>query len=232
MRTEEATVEVVGADQAALAIPDQVYDEVIEGIRAAWAKHGFALVQDVGRIVVEKFYGGDVGVMRDRGQKDASLRKLAEHPELPMSAATLYRTVATYEVVNRLGGVATWKHLEPSHVRAVLPLPEKDQRRLLERADERAWTVRQLEEEARKARAKAKKGNVGRPALPRFVKSIHALERFVEDEEAFADLSDEVELDGEEAKRLYQVVTGLKLKCAELQERLQGKVPGFGRMEN
>ena len=94
---------VIDADTAP-TVADDTVAEVVAGIRAAQAKHGFALVRDVGELIVAKFYGGDIGVLRDRGPKDASLRRLAENPDLAMSAATLYTAVATFELTERVGG--------------------------------------------------------------------------------------------------------------------------------
>ena len=220
------TAVVTDADTAPTVAADTIA-EVVAGIRAAQAKHGFALVRDVGALIVAKFYGGDVGVLRERGPKDASLRKLAEHLDLAMSAASLYTAVATYELMERVGGVSTWKHLAPSHVRAVLPLPDKAQRRLLARAEDRAWTVRQLEAEARKVKVKAPKRRGGRRPLPTFVKTIRALRRF-DDDALFADFEQLDALGEDDAQVLMQTVTGLKLRCEALQKRLQARVAGFG----
>jgi hypothetical protein len=103
------SAELVPADQATPALPDTLIDEVVRGIAAAQEKHGLALAVEVGSLIVDTFYGGDIAVLRDRGPKEASLRRLAEHPDLPMSPAALYRTVAIYELAERLGGVSTWK---------------------------------------------------------------------------------------------------------------------------
>ena len=233
MSEEQPTTELVQTDgTTSPTVPDETISEVVASIRAAQAKHGFALIQDIGRLIVEKFYGGDIGVLRDRGPKDASLRQLADHPDLPMSASGLYRAVATYDLIERQGGVAVWKHLGPSHVRAVLPVSDKDQRRLLGFAEKHSWTVKKLEEKVRKIREDAKAAETdvkkrGRPPLPRFVKSLNALERYATDgDDLFGDLDAVDDLDGDEAQRLYQTVTGLKLKCEELEEKLRGRVPG------
>ena len=220
---------VIEADTAPTVADDTIAD-VVAGIRAAQAKHGFALVREVGELIVAKFYGGDIGVLRDRGPKDASLRKLAEHPDLPMSAASLYTAVATYDVLDRHPGVSSSKHLTPTHVRTVLPLPDKAQQRLLTRAEAKAWTVQQLEAEARKVKVRAPKRRGGRRPLPTFVKTIRALRRF-DDDALFADFEQLDALGEDETQALYQTVTGLKLRCEALLERLQARVPGFGNPE-
>src|SRR5688500_15482884 len=86
-------------------ITDNTITEVVEAIRAAQAKHGFALAEEIGRLVVERFYGGDIDVFRERGAKDASLRKLADRKDLPMKFGAIYNAVATYEFLQRNPGV-------------------------------------------------------------------------------------------------------------------------------
>src|SRR5580704_6459476 len=105
----------------------------------------FALT--VGQIVIEHFYLGDLARWRDRDpQKDTSLRKLARHPMLPMSAAALYRSVAIYELCERLQ-IRTWRHISTGHMRLVLPLSAIEQERLLRAAEAGGWPVRRLDEE-------------------------------------------------------------------------------------
>lgn len=221
------------ADKEHPTVNDDVVTEVIAGIRAAQAKHGFALSRDIGQLVVEKFYDGDITAFRKRGPKDASLRKLAEHPDLPMSSTGLYNALATYELLERLPDVYASKQLTPTHVRAVLPLPPPEQEKLLKRAEKKGMTVRELEEEARKVKARTKKSAGGRPRLPRFVKTINALRKYVDsDDDLFGDLDAVEKLDAEEAEALWKTVTGLKLKCEELQKLLQASVPGFTRTAN
>jgi hypothetical protein len=118
-------------------------------------------------------------------------------------------------------------------VRAVLALPAPEQEKLLKRAEDKGWTVQKLEAEAARVRDKSKRSSGGRPPLPRFVKSIRALRKYAEaGDELFGDLEAVEELEAEEAEALWKTVTGLKLKCEELQKKLEGKVPGFTRTAN
>lgn len=74
----------------------------------------------LGNLIVDRFYGGDLGAWRRRGARDASFRRLAEHTELTVSASGIYRSVAVYELNERLIGVSRVKQLAVGHVRAVL----------------------------------------------------------------------------------------------------------------
>src|SRR6185437_7260192 len=102
----------------------------------------FAL--SVGRLIVAELYVGDLEHLRSRNpRKDSSLRKLAKHPDLPMSPAGLCRSVAMFELHERLGG-ASWKHVSTSHMRLVLPLAPADQEHLIRMAEKNRWTTRRL----------------------------------------------------------------------------------------
>jgi hypothetical protein len=155
---------------------EDAVDAIVGELRTLARAATLELAVRVGRVVVERFYGGRVEVWRQRGRRCPSFRKLAEHPDLPMSATALYRSVCIFEVFERLGGIATWKHVGASHVRAVLPLPPTDQERLLLDAEASGWSVRRLDEEAARLRA-VRSERRGRPRQPRVVKALRELER-------------------------------------------------------
>ena len=115
-------------------------------LNALCKKATFDFTIAVGRIIVNDFYGGDTLALRSRGPKAFSFRKLASHPDLPMSPASLYRSVAIYSLCERLG-VLQWKHVSTSHLRLVLPLPPEEQARLLECTEAQAWSVQRLRQE-------------------------------------------------------------------------------------
>ena len=128
-----------------------VSTERIEHVIAHLNKIGKVATLDfaraVGRLIIEHFYAGDTTCWRNRdARKDASFRKLSRHPNLPMSAGALYRSVCIYEICERLG-IRDWKHISTSHVRLVLPLPFPEQDRLLRIAEAHAWPVGRLDDE-------------------------------------------------------------------------------------
>ena len=115
------------------------------------------------------------------------------------------------------------------HHRALLPLKdEKTRERLAKKAAEKPLTGKALKSEVDKALAKQRQGEKrGRPKLPAFEKTLNQFGRALDADGAFDDLDAIDDLEPERAKELYQTVTGLKLKCEELQKALQTKVPGF-----
>jgi hypothetical protein len=104
----------------------------------------------VGSVIIHYFYDGDTEGWRSRGPKTTSFRRLAEHPELPMSPGALYRCVALFELCDRLDAPARWRNLGASHLRTVLGLPVGLQERVLSEANSKRWTVQTLDLEVRK----------------------------------------------------------------------------------
>jgi len=203
-------------------IVDATADEITRLHRA----HGLEFACAVGQLVVDRFYGGDVDAMRQRRRGCPSLRRLAEHPALPMSASSLHRAIAIFDVVERVESSVHWSHLGPSHVRAVLPLPHERQVALLEAAEAGAWTVERLALAVREARADLEnrteaRHRGGRPPLPRFVKTIRALSRLADADEAlYGDLDRAAHLGREEREQLQTVLAKMKARCAELERAL------------
>ncbi len=131
---------------AALTNSSATIDRVVRELNAIGRDATFAFAMSVGALIINGLYGGDLQTWRSRGRKHSSFRKLAQHPNLAMSADSIYRCVAIYEVCERLGP-HRWEHLCTSHFRLVLPLPAQMQERLLMAAESGRWPVSQLRQE-------------------------------------------------------------------------------------
>jgi hypothetical protein len=229
--TAATMMDTPGADESA-AVSDELLSELVRGIRAAQARHGFALSAEIGRLVVEGLFGGDVEALARRGPKDLSLRRLAEHPDLPMSATSLHYALGVHRFLARRPDVHSSEHLTPTHVRAVLGLSTSDQDRLLENAERRRLSVSKLVAEVRELRGQGRRRG-GRPMLPVFVKSIHAMERFVRGgDDLFAGLDTVNTLDESEALRLFSTVSELRTRCEALQAALRDRALGAGAQDS
>jgi hypothetical protein len=126
---------------------DDVIDAVVRRLNKLCRQATFEFTLTVGNMVIENLYGGDLRLWRSRDPtKAVSLRKLARHPELPMSPSALYRCVAIYELCERLD-IRHWRHVSTSHLRLVLPLANEDQVRLLRASEANMWPVRRLDRE-------------------------------------------------------------------------------------
>lgn len=184
---------------------------------------------EIGRLLIERLYDGDLSAWRGRGPKAHSLRTLSRRAELSVSSSALYRSIALYELSERLGGLERWSAagLGVSHVRLVLGLELDVQRRLLDLAVEHTWTVAELEREASAARQhdpkRERRG--GRPRLPRFVKSVHRLRKASEaSDEMFGDLDAAAAMEPEQITELRDVLATIRARCDELDRQLQNSI--------
>jgi len=186
---------------------------------------------EIGRLVVERLYDGDLSAWRSRGPKAHSLRALARRSDLPVSSSALYRAIALYELSTRLGGVERWSEagLGISHLRLVLGLPEDEQRRLLDEAARHAWTVAELEREAvcTRRRNPTRTSRGGRPRLPRFVKSVNRLRKAAEaPDELFGDLDAAARMSAEDLAEIRDALATIRVRCAELDRALERAAAG------
>lgn len=219
----EVESQLVQAPEPTLMVPDAVIAEVADSIRQMHRAHGLSLVVSVGRLIVEKLYGGDTAEIHRRGRKDAALSRLANQPNLPFSLSQLSRAVGVYESVAQLGPVDSWRHLTMTHVRTVLPLPAPERQALLQKAEAKAWPVTKLEAEAKKARDKAKvaKGAGGRPPDSPTTRAVKVLTRTMEQQaDALAAFANADDLESEDAAAITAAATELKLQCMEILERI------------
>ena len=164
----------------------EVVASVVQNIRRVIRLNKLEAFLDIGQEVVEQFYGGLEGY-RSLGTRRTSLRKLASHPDLPMSKSQLYNAVSIYELSGRAEILFQSEHsLSVSHCVEVLPAPPDRQPDLLVQADRERWSVRRLRQEVDRYRDRAGVG--GRPSLLPVVKVASALRKYLDDsgEDPFA----------------------------------------------
>jgi hypothetical protein len=184
----------------------------------------FDFAMAVGKLIVDTIYSGDLDSWRDRGHKCASFRKLARHPDLPMSPSALYRSVAIYELTRRLGA-APWKNISTSHLRLVLPLPRDRQLELIQHAEANRWSVQRLREEIfthalHSTNAKARGGRKAQSPLRR---TILTLQKYVDSSNCLIGAEHDVELSPESACRVTELAARLQESCALLRKNLASR---------
>lgn len=161
-------------------IHEETTDLFVRKLRGVCSRATLEFAIQVGKLVIDTFYGGNVAHYRARSGNHPSLRSLAGRSDLPVSLSHLYRCVAIYAASYDLPDFSTWKHLGASHVRTVLDLPHEEQRRLLSFAESEAWTVQRLEHEARPLR-KGSPSKPGRPPLSEKLRRLSNIKRWLED---------------------------------------------------
>jgi hypothetical protein len=135
----------------------------------------------VGAVIIHHVYDGDTSAWRSKGPKTSSFRRLAQHSELPLSAGSLYRCVALFELCERLNAPSRWQHLGASHLRMVLGLPRDAQERVLVTANENRWTVKALQHAiAREKATRTTRG--GRRPQPPISKSLRTVKKCLEEQ--------------------------------------------------
>lgn len=176
----------------------------------------FAL--EVGRIVIAALYDGDMQEWRRRGRKSNSLRALAKHPALCISPATLYRSLALYELSARLRPIHSWKHLGMSHLRAVLSAPPAAQEWLLHRAEQEAWSVARIEQAVSEVSGQ-RQPRGGRPRSPEYVKSIRRIGRLT-DPDALQGLDEAERLETGQVQELLGIVERARERISLVEHEL------------
>lgn len=150
--------------------------DLVDKLERAVNKAAYARALEVGDLVIEYCFGGDLTAWRDRNpRKNVSYRKLADEPRLPMSKSCLQRDVGVYVALQTLPQPLV-RDLSPTHVAAILPLEQPDRLRFLALAKEKNLTTRQLHRRVVKHREENYGEKRGRPATPLTTKRLAALE--------------------------------------------------------
>lgn len=140
-------------------------EEVTSELREVERSTGISRVLAVGELILERFFGGDPTVWRDRRRnKNNSIRRLAAHKDCPFGKTWLNEAVAVYVAVQASPCVRTYGHITAGHVAAVLPLAVEEREALWKQAEAEGWSVKRLKEEAVEDRRKEGERR-GRPRL-------------------------------------------------------------------
>lgn len=226
-RTDSPRQESPEPQAFSMVLPVDTIDRVVTDLAHLVRGAGLDVALRVGRMVVEGIYGGDIEAVRKRGPKDASFRKLAAHPRLPISPVTLWRSVAIYELVQRLPGFATPKHIGVAHIRAVLGLPPALQEKLLRAAEVERWTKERIEEYAAKHRDRAEVRPGRRPTLP-VLRCLRQLDRLASKEMPSLKQMDGATLDNARRQSVQESLTRIRCWCEALESALSAAAPNAG----
>lgn len=220
----EASTELAKTSEVVLEAPST---EVLQALSLKISNMArtsvLTLTLNIGQAIIEDLYGGDFALYKSQGRKDTSLAALAELPEFPISVSDLSRCVAIYELSEILG-TREWNHLTKSHFRAVLPLREEKQKvKLLEEAESKELSVRELESRVRKLKKGTSDGR-GRPRLPAFEKAINGLGKWVETAAFSSDLEKLDDMEADRIQQLHGSVVEARAALDELEKQLQARI--------
>ena len=126
---------------------------VAEELSKIMLQTGLSRTLLIGELVLERFFGGSMQAWRDRRRnKNNSVRRLADCAECPLSRSALSQAIAVYCMFQELPVARTLRQIGPSHVGAVLALPQSEREDWLRLANDECWSVRRLSEEIRSHR--------------------------------------------------------------------------------
>jgi hypothetical protein len=126
------------------AVLDHVVQQLLEIERSSGLERTLA----IGRVILTQFFGDDPTIWQDRRRnKNNSIRRLADRADCPLSKSALNDAVAVYVASRQLKCVRATGHITASHISVVLSLPPPEREQMLEKAEQRSWSVKQLKAE-------------------------------------------------------------------------------------
>ncbi len=160
--------------------PSPVLDRVetaASELRRIAERQALATAVAVGKVLVRLVYDGDYDAHRCRAAlgKKATLREIANHPDVPYSLSRLNVALRATQAVHRRGGLQACRGLTLTHFEVTSTLPPDDQDAQLDRAQREELSARQLKlQSANLARAPTRNRGGRRPApLPlKFVRNM------------------------------------------------------------
>jgi len=104
----------------------------------------------VGELTFQVCYGRNWSSRAYKGRKRRSLRSLASLPGINASSGKLWRALVAYGFAVTIPDFRHFRHVGVGHLGVLTGLPFPAQCSLLEIAEQRGWSRRRLQDEARK----------------------------------------------------------------------------------
>lgn len=205
-------------------VSEDAIERTLAAIRHLARDASLRFALDLGEIVTARIFGS-VEQARLRGERDTSFRRLAAHPDLPMSASTLWRAVQVFALSQRLPEVTRAPQLSVTHLYLVTGLPDESQEVLLKAAIQRRMTPGELRLAI--LRHREPRGRGGRPRLPAALKAARALRSAVEGTRS---LGGGAELSAGQRAETEAILRELRSACDRLEAALEAPaVPSVSR---
>jgi hypothetical protein len=212
-------------------ISDHLVSQVVHELNELHRGLALDAALKMGRLVVLRFYAGDLSSWRRQGTKELSFRRLAAHPDLRVSPTGLYRAVALYELTQRLG-VPSFKNIGVTHLRLVLGLPDGTQRQLLADAERMRWSTEKLETEAARLRGMlaARRGRPAEKPVLKVIRRVLPLVRHLREMGGTAEYLQP--LSPEEIRAAHQAATAAIDDLEQFQRRIRAREGEQGRPQD
>ena len=182
--------------------------------------NGLRTYLEVGRYILDTFFGGDARAFEERAGGHLSYRELAKQPDMPFGHDMLSKSVRVVDLVGRLPPEAASRLTMTHHIRLLSVRDTERRLELARQAADEQWTTRELEAKVRK---EVKPAGSGRPRKPAVVKALtrisKALDAAVSEPFSQLELSDEVL-----AQQVDQIDRAI-LRLQELRHDLVRSVP-------
>lgn len=177
--------------------------------------HSLQAALEAGEIIFRFVFNGDEELLRARGRKCSSFRKLSAHPELKMSSSSLWRAVAIYELSLRFPEIVEYAHTGVGHISVVLGLPAADQFSLLRQTEAERWTRRKLQRVVTELRIERREG--GQPSPGKVVERLSGLAMLAHD----IDSDRRISFMGHvEARQALELLGRVRELCAGVENKL------------
>jgi hypothetical protein len=222
--TQDTALEVHSVDSALRTKPDIA--GVVRELRELYYVKGMQLMLQIGELILQRLYAGDVTRWRAHNRKDNSFRKLQRHPDLPFKASTLSRAVSMYLLSRRRPDLLQLHNVSHSHLQEVLHLEAPLQDELLRRVQAEKWSVLQLRNEVGH-RLDAAANRPGRPRALTFSKQLRSLKSAVDDRLFVTDMEHVSGLERREAQELLETARRLCQQAEVIARKLAAHVATF-----
>ena len=218
---------IAGSDLPGLAaVDEELVESAVARVNRIYVVKGLETYLEIGRCVLDTFFGGDPANFRDRARDHVSFREMANRSELIPSHSHIYNAVAVVAQFPSLPADVR-EHLSASHHKALLPVKDVEAKgRLARRAVEETLSVAVLRAEVQSLPTEKKvKSRTGRPPLPGFVKGINKLVKAADALDAIA--LGETDLDRyspADARRLLEELEARAEALVTCRRRLSGQI--------
>lgn len=195
-------------------------ERVVQLLKGVSGTHSLHAALQAGHVIFEQVFMGDERMLRARGKKCSSFRKLASHPRLGMSPSSLWRAVAIFELSRRFPELQEYVHTGVGHISVILGLQASDQFKLLRQCETERWTRRHLQHVVAELRT-AQRADVRMPTS-RVLERLRGLEMLLADTQR----DDRIwGLEADEARQALLLLERIRVRFGDVTNKVNEQLP-------